>query len=185
MPDVLAATNIYAWATVLTVLNLFWLILVAVGLPGNWLMVLSVALVAWLTWIPGVPAQEQMFRPATLIVLVSLAVLGEIVEFVAGAVGASRAGSSRAGALAALAGGLIGGIAGTFLIPIPVVGSLVGAAGGAGIGAWGIELSGGKSLDASLLIGLGAGLGRLAGTVAKLVFGAGIWLVASIAAFWA
>src|SRR3972149_6852536 len=152
MPDVLAATNIYAWATVLTVLNLFWLILVAVGLPGNWLMVLSVALVAWLTWIPGVPAQEQMFRPATLIVLVSLAVLGEIVEFVAGAVGASRAGWSRAGALAALAGG-------------------------AGMGAWGIELSGGKSRDASLLIGLGAGLGRLAGTVAKLVFGAGIWLV--------
>jgi len=32
--------------------------------------------------------------------------------------------------------------------------------------------------------GLGAGVGRFFGTVAKLVVGIGIWIVAAVAAFW-
>ena len=41
---------VYLWATILVVANAVWLFLNLLGLPGNWLMVASTALVAWLYW---------------------------------------------------------------------------------------------------------------------------------------
>ena len=43
---------VYIWATSLVVINAVWLALVLVGLPGNWLMVATTALVAWWQWGP-------------------------------------------------------------------------------------------------------------------------------------
>ncbi|MFH1747127.1 MAG: DUF456 family protein [Planctomycetota bacterium] len=69
-------------------------------------------------------------------------------------------------------------------IPILILGSLIGTCGGAAIGAWGFELYGGRELRASVKSGVGAGLGRLTGTLGKVVIGAIIWILVAVAAFW-
>lgn len=169
---------IYVWATILAVVNALWLFLVLLGLPGTWLMVASTAVVAWLYWDQG------MFSHWTLAALVGLAVLGEILEFVAGMFGAKSAGGSRGGAFGALLGGLVGAVAGTFVIPVPVFGSLLGACIGAFLGALALEMAGGQEMEPAIRIGMGAGVGRFFGTVAKLGVGVAIWGVATVAAFW-
>jgi uncharacterized protein len=167
----------YLWAILLIVANTGWLGLVLVGLPGNWLMIISAGLLDW--WTGG-----TMFSRWTLLFAVALAVLGELAEFAAGLVGARRAGGSRAGAGGALLGGLVGGIVGTFAIPIPVLGSILGACGGAFAGAMGMELAIGRGVDASIRSGLGAGQGRFFGTVSKLVIGVAIWVLLAAGALW-
>jgi len=178
-----ADTN-YALAVILVVVNTVWLVSIIFGLPGTWLMVLSTAVAAWLQWQRGLPASQQAIGIWTLLSLLGLATLGEILEFIAGAAGARKAGGSARGALAAILGGVVGAIVGTFTIPIPLLGSLLGAAAGAGLGAWSVELAGGKTMESSVRIGMGAGVGRLLGTVYKLLVGVAIWFVAAIAAFW-
>ncbi len=169
------------WAIALLIVNAVWLATVLVGLPGNWLMVLSTLLVVWLRPAASAP---PMFSYGTLLAIVALATAGEVLEFIAGAVGTKRAGGSKRGAKGALIGGLIGALIGTVAIPIPVIGSLLGACIGAAIGAAYMELSGGRSTDESLRAGLGAGVGRFAGSVAKFGVGIVIWLVVAVAAFW-
>ena len=65
----------YLLLILLILLNAVWLVLVIFGLPGNWLIVISTALFAWWRWDDGV------FSIYTLIILVVLAVLGEVLEF--------------------------------------------------------------------------------------------------------
>jgi uncharacterized protein YqgC (DUF456 family) len=171
----------YLIATSLVLLNAVWLILVILGLPGTWLMVVSTVLVAWWRW-DATPA--PMFTLGPLIVIAVLALIGELLEFGAGVVGTKVAGGSKRSAVGALVGTLVGGIIGTFAIPVPLLGSLIGACLGAALGAWGVELVGGRPMRESLKSGAGAGVGRLAGTLVKLVAGALIWLVVAVAAFW-
>ena len=64
----------YLWATGLVLLNGIWLFLVVLGLPGNWLMVLSTVMVAWLHWDQG------MFRLETLVAIAGLAAAGEVLR---------------------------------------------------------------------------------------------------------
>ena len=78
----------------------------------------------------------------------------------------------------------IGGVIGTFAIPVPLFGSLIGASLGAAAGAWILELSIGRSMDSAVKVGVGAGVGRLGGTIAKLGLGVAIWLILAVAAFW-
>jgi len=172
----------YLIATVLTILNAVWLLLVIVGLPGTWLMVAGTLLVAWWRWdaIGGQP----MFTVPVLVTIVVLALAGEALELLTGMVGSKAAGGSKRGAIGALIGALVGAIVGTVFIPLPVVGSLLGTCGGAAIGAWAMELSGGRAMHASVKSGMGAGVGRLAGTVAKLVIGLMIWIVVAVASYW-
>ena len=78
---------LYLWSILLILLNALWLVLVVFGLPGNWLIVISACLFAW--W----RAEDNIFSIYTLIAVVALAVLGELIEFFAGAGGAKRAGA--------------------------------------------------------------------------------------------
>ena len=174
----------YLVATVLVVVNLAWLALNIVQLPGNWLMVATTSLVAWWRWDASKGVGEQMFSVQVLAAMVVLAAAGEVLELVAGAAGAKKSGASAWGSLAALFGAMIGGVVGTFAIPIPVVGSLLGACGGACLGAWAAELAKGRKMDHSIRAGVGAGVGRLLGTVLKIALGAVIWLIVAVAAFW-
>lgn len=178
---------IYLWATSLLLINTLWLGLVVLGLPGNWLMVATTAVVVWWQWgtpatTSGPAAVNAMFSLATLITVVVLAIIGEVLEFVAGLLGSKRAGGSRAGAMGALGGGIVGAIAGTPLLPI--VGSLIGAAVGAFAGALVLELWYGRKMRESVQSGVGAGVGRLVGTGIKLAVGVAIWLVVAVATFW-
>ena len=148
-------------------------------------MVVCTALLAWWKWGDPATGQAGMFSLATLITIVALATIGEFAEFFTGVVGSQKAGGSRRGSIGALSGGLVGAIAATFLIPIPILGSLIGACGGACLGAWGFELSGGRKMTESAQSGIGAGVGTLAGRIVKLAIGIAIWLIVAVAAFWA
>jgi len=141
-----------------------------VGLPGNWLIVASAALYAWLV---GPDAATAIGWPAVF-TLLALAVLGEVAEFAAGAFGVKAAGGSRRGAVLAIVGSLVGGIAGLFIgIPIPIVGSLASAVLFGCLGALAGAVAGetwkGRDLDGSLEIGKAAFVGRLLGTAAKVI----------------
>ena len=167
---------LYFYAAILTLLNAVWLALNLLGLPGNWLIVLSA--VGFYSLEPGA------IHWGTLAALGGLALTGEVLEFALGAAGAAKSGGSRGGAVGAIIGALVGGLCGTFVIPIPVVGSIVGACGGAFIGAMVMEVRGGKAVGHAVRIGQSAAAGRLWGTVAKLAVGVAMWVVATVAAFW-
>jgi uncharacterized protein YqgC (DUF456 family) len=169
---------------VLVIVNAAWLVLVLLGLPGTWMMVATTLLVAWWHWPPTGSNTPPMFSLGVLLAIVVVAVVAEVLELAAGMVGAKATGGTRRGAAGALGGGLIGAVAGTFLIPIPLLGSLLGACLGAALGAWGLELSGGREHGAALKAGMGAGVGRLLGMVMKLLAGVAIWVVVAVAAFW-
>jgi len=168
----------YFLLILLIVLNAVWLLLVLFGLPGNWLIVLSTCLFAWWRWEDGV------FSIHTLIAIGGLAFLGELFEFFGGMRGAKRAGASRYGTIAALAGAITGALVGTFIIPVLFLGTVLGACIGAGLGVWTIEVSRGRKMEESIRCGLGAGLGELLGITAKVAAGIIIWITVAVAAFW-
>jgi hypothetical protein len=169
---------IYVWIGLLLLLNAFCLMSVLFTLPGNWLMVSMTALFAWWKW------DEGIFSTGLLIAVGILALIGEIIEFFAGAGSAKKAGASWRGALAAIGGTLVGALLGTFLIPIPIVGTLLGACLGAGLGTWSVERLLGKPKEKSVKSGVGAGVGVFVGTTTKFLIGCLIWLIIAIAAFW-
>lgn len=169
---------IYLWATLLVILNLAWLSLVLFQFPGNWLMVATTSLVAWWHWDAG------MIGWPTLVVILVLAAVGEVLEFVSGMRGAKKAGGNWVTSIGVLFGAILGALLGTALIPVPIIGSLAGVAGGACLGAWLVELARGKEHDHALRVGVGAGVGQLVGTLSKLACGICIWTLVAIAAFW-
>jgi uncharacterized protein YqgC (DUF456 family) len=169
---------LYLWLFILIVLNTVWLVLVAFGLPGNWLIVVGTGLFAWWQWDAGV------FSTATLVAVAVLALLAELAEFGAGIIGARRSGASWRGSIAAPFGAMIGAVFGTFAIAVPLLGTVLGACLGAGLGVWGVEIARGQHPDRSLRSGVSAGLGALLGILSKLAAGVIIWLVVVVAAFW-
>jgi uncharacterized protein YqgC (DUF456 family) len=149
------------------------------GLPGNWLIVIGSIFVAFSFGGMGV---------TTIMLLAGLALIGEIIELVAGAAGMKKGGSKR-GAVMAVIGSFIGGIGGAAAgIPIPVLGSAVGVILGAALGAmFGAiigEMSKGRGTGHSLEIGKAAFFGRLVGSAVKLAIGAAMILVAIAALVW-
>jgi uncharacterized protein YqgC (DUF456 family) len=169
---------LYLWLVILLALNAFWLALVLFGLPGNWLMVLTTAVFAWWRW------DERVFSGGTLIAIAVLAVLGELIEFFAGTIGARRAGASWRASLAGILGALIGAIVGTGMLPVPVVGTVVGACLGVALAVWLVETVLGARPEQSLERAVGAGIGEFFGIVGKFAVGIVIWLTIAVAAFW-
>jgi uncharacterized protein YqgC (DUF456 family) len=169
------------WLVLLCIINLLSWSANLLSLPGNWLIVLATAIYAY-------------FFPESLTsgvgwmgvgILLVLAVLGEIIEFVAGAAMAGKRGASRRAMALAVAGTMAGSILGAvFTIPIPIIGPIVGAlaggAGGAFCGAWLGEVWKGKTVEEGMHVGTGAFLGRLLGTSGKLIVGAIMVVVAAI-----
>ncbi len=156
--------------------NAVWLLMTVIALPGNWLMVLTTAGVAW--W------QRGMFSIWTLVAITALAVLGELIEFFAGAFGVRRAGGSLRGSAGALGGAILGGLVGIVALPIPIFGPLLGACIGAAVGATAMEVSAGRPQQEATRLGVSAGVSLLIGTVLKLGVGVAIWIIVAIAAFW-
>jgi len=169
-----------AYAATVVLLNLLWLVLTLVNLPGNWLMVLTAAGFAWWTWDrPDGP----MFALATLGAAVGLALVGELLEFLAGLAGARKAGGSKWSAALAVVGGIIGGVFG-FLIPIiPPLNAILGAAIGAFAGAMTGDLIAGRRVVESLRSGEGAFVGRLLGTLGKFAVGVILFALFAVTAF--
>jgi uncharacterized protein YqgC (DUF456 family) len=164
--------HILAAIALATIVAVGWLSQL-VGLPGNWVIVIAAAAYAW--WLPS--DLRSAVGWDTVIVLVVLAVLGEILEFAAAATGVSKVGGSRRGAVLALAGSIVGGIVGLVVgLPIPIIGPLAAGIVFGGVGALVGAVVGerwkGRDFDTSLEIGKAAFVGRLAGTLAKAIVGA-------------
>lgn len=167
----------YVYVTALLVLNLVWLLLVALGLPGNWLMVATTGALQW--WRPDL----ELFTMWTIGATVVLAFIGEIVEFFSGVAGSKKAGGSGWGSVGTFIGAIVGAICGTLFIPVPVLGSILGVCLGAFAGALLFELIGGRTLKRSLKSGQGAAVGRFVGTIFKLGMGVMIWVIIAVATF--
>ncbi len=137
--------------------------LTVLGLPGTWLMVLgALGVEAW---------RPELLSWGAIITAATMALLAEVAELAAGAVGAKKAGGSKRSAIGAIVGGILGGIVGTFAIPIPIVGTVLGAALGSGAAAAFMELSvEGRSSAQIRRVGWGAFIGRLVATVLKTAF---------------
>ena len=155
-------------------LNLF-------GLPGNWVAVALIGLYVWL----GPEEGAMSLTWVALVIALLAAIVGEAVEFVAGALGAQKAGASRRSTFYSMLGSMIGAIAGAFIgVPIPIIGSIVAAIlfGGLGatLGAMYGERQEGKTWDESWTVGKAAFVGRTIGTLGKSLVGMTIVLVALI-----
>jgi uncharacterized protein YqgC (DUF456 family) len=150
-----------------------------IALPGNWIAVALLALYAWLG-----PSEGRVAIGIVPVLLAFLfALIGEIVEFIASAMGAQKAGASRRSTFFAVVGSMVGAVAGAAIgVPVPVIGSVLaailfgglGATAGAMYGEW----SDGKSWKESWTIGHAAFWGRTFGTIAKVMAG---WVIVAIA----
>ncbi|MCB9846903.1 MAG: DUF456 domain-containing protein [Phycisphaeraceae bacterium] len=149
--------------------------LALIGLPGTWMILLVGVLVEFV--------RPETFSWWTIGVGGLLAIGAEIAEFSAGAVGAKKAGGSRRAIWMAVAGGLVGGIAGTFVIPIPIVGTIAGAAIGSGACAMLAEMTvEGRTLAQAGKVGGGAAIGRTLASVFKAGFALALTVLLTIAA---
>lgn len=141
--------------------------------PGNWIVVGLAAVFAWLFPV----AAGRGITWTAVFVLIGVALVGEIVEFVAGAAGAAKQGASRRAVVLSLVGAAVGSIVGISVgLPVPVIGpfvmALLGGACGAFAGAYIGEYWKGRTDDERVAAGKGAFVGRLWGTVGKLSAGA-------------
>lgn len=166
------------WAVLLAIVLLIGWSLNLFGMPGNWLNVLATVVYALLMPV----GQRVSIGLMVVITVIALALLGEAIEFVAGAAGAKKAGASRRGALLALVGGLIGAIVGIFVgIPVPVVGSIIAALLFAGVGSLAGAVLGetwaGRDAEHSWQVGKAAFWGRLWGMLGKILVG---WVIVSV-----
>jgi hypothetical protein len=159
-------------AILLVVLNTLGILLVLVGLPGTWFILLATAGVSAISG-------RDMASVPTIAVLAALALAGEVLEFAAGAAGSRKAGGSWRATVGAIILGLVGGIVGSFVLP--VIGSLLGACMGAFAGALLGELSAGKDLEPAINVGANAFVGRFLGTVLKLGVAVAMWAIATVA----
>ena len=156
----------YVWT------SLFLLVLLgAVGLnvfsmPGNWALLGLAALYAWL--VPDAGLGWGLF-----VLIGSMALIAEILEFLAQYIGAKRYGASAKGNI----GGLIGALAGAVLgAPFFLgLGALLGAVAGAFAGCFLFERSHGKSIAEAKHAAWGAMYGKIFGLVTKIVRGVAMW----------
>jgi uncharacterized protein YqgC (DUF456 family) len=159
-------------ALLFALLGIACLVLVPLGLPGLWILIALAAAAQLL----GTPLH---FGWTLLGIAIAIGVAAEIAEAVAGAAGAKYGGATRRGMIGAFAGGIVGAIFLTGLVPIPIVGTLFGGLLGSFGGAWLGEASAEhqRHPNEKFRAALGAAAGKLAGTFGKLVAGVAIWVL--------
>lgn len=149
------------------------LLLIPFGLPGTWLQVLG--LVGY-----GFATDFRTVDAVPIVIVLVLAVIGEVVEFTLGGRYARKYGGSKRAAWGAILGGIVGAVIG---VPVFLIGSVIGAFVGAFAGAALLELTHSPDHRAALRVGWGAFVGRLVATAAKSAVGAAIAAVALFAAW--
>lgn len=161
-------------AVIITLLAPLSVVLVLITLPGTWVLLAVVAVLqAW---------RGELVEWNTLAWCAGLAIVGELVEFAASALGAAKAGGSKRAALGSIAGALVGAILGTpWLFPI---GPIVGGSLGAGVGALLAERTiATKTWAHSAKVGTGAAIGRLVATACKSAIAAIVAIIVVYAAW--
>lgn len=149
--------------TVFAILVLAGLALNMLGLFGNWLILLGLIIV-WMS------TGFVHFGWVGIGIFLVLAVLGEVFETVASAVGAERFGGTKGTMVAAVVGAIGGGILGTPVLPI--IGTLIGAIAGSFAAAAVYEIiQSEKPLAQAVYTGFGAALGKVGGILLKFAMG--------------
>ncbi|MEN8145045.1 MAG: DUF456 domain-containing protein [Gemmatimonadota bacterium] len=146
------------------VLMLICLLLVPLGLPGVWIMLL----------VPTVGTYFGDVGVVTYAVLIGIALVAELAEYVVIQQTTARYGASRRAFWGALGGGLVGGIVGT---PIPVLGNLVGVFVGTFAGALLVAYAESRAAADSARVGWGAVVGRTLAAGVKILAGLAIIVV--------
>lgn len=146
------------------------LLLIPIGLPGLWLIVG----LGGLAWLLGAASLQAA------LVLLLIAGVAELLEFVI----VQRMNVRYGGSTRAFVGALLGGFVGVVLgVPVPIVGSVIGGVlgtfAGAAIGAY----SETKELHGSARVGWGTALGRVLAIGAKLSAGFAMITVAAFSLF--
>jgi len=149
---------------------LIGLVLIPLGLPGLWVMLLGIIGYGALTDFRGVGV-------ATLVTTMILATVGEVIEWWIGFRYARQYGGTRRAGWGALIGGLVGAVLG---IPVPIIGSVIGSFLGSFAGAAIFEYT--HAPDNALRTGWGALLGRMWATAAKTSLGLVMAVIALFAA---
>jgi uncharacterized protein len=148
------------------------LLLIPFGLPGLWVIVLGILGYGWLT-------DFRTVSVGLILLVMGLALIGEVVEAWLGFRMARRyGGSSRAGW-----GALIGGLAGAVIgVPVPFIGSVIGGFVGAFVGAALFEYTRARHSEGAVMAGWGAVLGRAAAAAVKMGLGVVIAVIGVFAA---
>lgn len=173
----------YAGAVGFALSGLLGVLLTPAGVPGAW-MIIGIAGTMDVTAMLFGSAEPLPFGLRALAIAIAAAAVGEMLEFVAGALGAKAGGASRAGMIGSMVGGVVGVIVGTLVIPVPIVGSIVGALAGVALGALVGEIAlHGRSARDAVRPALGAAVGRVIGSLAKLPCALVAWIVLVYDAF--
>ena len=150
------------WTT-FSLLVISGLLLNMLGLFGNWLILLGLIIV----W---VSTGFIHFGWIGIGIFLALAVVGEIFEAGASALGAQRFGGTKGTMVAAVVGAIGGGVLGTPILP--VIGTLLGAIVGSFVAAALYEVvQSEKPLGQAMYTGFGAALGKVGGILAKFSMG--------------
>ncbi len=165
----LGSFGIYSLAALLC---FFGFALSCLSLSGTWVVFGASLLVAWKRWpdFPGIP---------TLILFLVLCIGVEVVEALASAWGVQRRGGSKAAGWAALGGGFLGLMAGG-LIPVPLIGNLIGMVLGSFGCAFLVEHAKMKKADHALHVATGAVIARLAVVFIKIGVTLGMTIVLAL-----
>ncbi len=136
------------WTLALLVASLMTIL----GLSGNFIIVGLGLVHALITGFD--PISWQL-----LLILLGMAILGEVVESFVGVAYVAKKGATRYGVLGAFLGGLVGAAAGSGVVPVvgTIVGSFLGAFGGAVLGEYYRE----SRTDESLRVGFHAFVGKM------------------------
>lgn len=154
--------------TILTIVLVLSLAMIALGLPGLWVMIASAV-------VYNITTHTNAIGWFTLIGVAVLALIAEYIEFTLSAKYARKYGGSRRAGWGAMIGGTIGVFLG---VPVPIVGPLIGAFIGSFAGALIGELTKGTSKTDSARVATGALIGRVVATAMKMGIGCAIagWL---------
>ncbi len=143
-------------------ISLAGLVTLIFGLPGTFIILGASVLYGWY-------GGFQEITVKIIVILVVLALAGELIELLLGILGAKKYESSNRAIVGSIIFGIIGAVLGApFFFGI---GAVLGAFAGAFAGAILIELSQGKKMDEAIKSGWGAFLGRVAGTISKGALG--------------
>lgn len=115
-----AATGVFLAWTACALLCFTGLVLSALSISGTWLVLAAAGLAAFLTGAGQFPGWVTLGGMAALCAAV------EMFEWSAASWGVRRRGGSRTAGLFALLGSIGGMILGSLLIPVPVLGGLIG-----------------------------------------------------------
>ena len=148
----------YVLLALYILVSLAGLVSLIFGLPGTFIILGASVLYGWYGGFSEITVR-------VIIILVVLALAGELIEFLLGILGSKKYESSNRAIVGSIIFGIIGAVMGApFFFGI---GAVIGAFAGAFAGAILMELSQGKKMDEAIKSGWGAFLGRVAGTISK------------------